>query len=272
MPVVRSAPGARAAKPRAKSKSKPSEEKAEVTWSATHRCTLGDLCAQDKKKVSNLISKVVELNRENAAMEKELTAFRRESERLREENMELHKLSGSLQTRLMQALVLAKSAQDQLKLKKPVFTVETQTTAPPRAPRPATGVVHDFSCRGERGPTPCAPSGGVEEEAAEAPGRQEQLKRTTYGDRTLYYEGETGTGRVHRFQMPGVVDSEDLEPVRGRAVEREGAAFGTPPRPRGAGEVPRVARAAGLSDEIEDIIGVINSEPPLSGRRRSAVR
>ena len=100
-----------------------------VSWETSSRCTLSELCAEDKKKVSNLISKVVALYNSNESLEKELSAFRTESEKLRDENMHLHKLNSSLETKLMQALVLTKTYQDQIKSKKTIFTIDAEAQA-----------------------------------------------------------------------------------------------------------------------------------------------
>ncbi|QDZ20118.1 hypothetical protein HOP50_03g26370 [Chloropicon primus] len=258
-------------KGRTRGKSKPASGRSEeMNWDMNKRCTLGDLCAQDKKKVSNLISKVVQLNHNNERMDKELETFRSESERLRQENMELHKLSSSLQTRLMQALMLAKTYQDQIKLKRRVFTVETQTTGTfrPRSPERWSGVnttipVHDFSNRGETAKGPEATGGGSiygggdEGKVAEdpPPAKAENLAKRVYEDRTLYYEAESGSDRVHRFQKPGEVEANDLA----------GAQSWDAPRAEDGSKVEEgldflSAEEGIVSEELEDIIGIINAK------------
>ena len=224
-----------------------------LSWDTPKRCTLGDLCADDKKKISNVIAKVVSLNAENERMEDELATFRDESERLRKENMELHKLNSSLQTRLMQALVLTKTYQDQIKLRKRTFTVETQTTSA-QGTSGANPTILDFSSRGER--TGVAPlrSGRDGEAAASAPGdsrretKEEDLAKTTYKDRTLYFESKSGTRKVHAFDARG----KENAPSRAERKRKEKEFFTM---------AEEFLSTAHVSEELEDIIDVINAAP-----------
>ena len=170
------------------------DEKKGVTWASTTRCTLSDLCAPDKKKISNLISKVVELNSANEKLEAELATFRKESEKLRNENMELHKLNGSLQTRLMQSLVLTKTYQDQIKHEKRVFSMGATDAGKSSAPTKTTlNPIIDFSNRRERD-SDKGENDGVRPKPAKDDSKPtsaptvSKLDKTTLEDRTLYFD------------------------------------------------------------------------------------
>ena len=184
------------------------DEKKGVTWASTTRCTLSDLCAPDKKKISNLISKVVELNSANEKLEAELATFRKESEKLRNENMELHKLNGSLQTRLMQSLVLTKTYQDQIKHEKRVFSMGATDAGKSSAPTKTTlNPIIDFSNRRERD-SDKVKNDGVRPKPAEDDSKPtsaptvSKLDKTTLEDRTLYFDSD-GSSKIHSFNSSG---------------------------------------------------------------------
>ena len=185
------------------------DEKKGVTWASTTRCTLSDLCAPDKKKISNLISKVVELNSANEKLEAELATFRKESEKLRNENMELHKLNGSLQTRLMQSLVLTKTYQDQIKHEKRVFSMGATDAGKSSAPTKTTlNPIIDFSNRRERD-SDKGENDGVRPKPAKDDSKPtsaptvSKLDKTTLEDRTLYFDSAYGSSKIHSFNSSG---------------------------------------------------------------------